>query len=71
MQRSAKTHAAAAGEDRVGLRALVDYVRAAKQALIESGEEDAAHYFEMFEEYLINDYKPSEGLKFKSIQLGL
>lgn len=39
----------------INLRSLTEFVREARQALIEAGEEDSAYYFEMFEEYLTKD----------------
>ncbi len=70
MQRPAKTYSAAIGEERVSLRALIQYLSDARGAL-ENESDDSAHYLDMIITYLRDDYKPSEGLKFKSIHLGL
>jgi hypothetical protein len=46
----------------VNLRSLVDFLRSAQVSLRDNGEDDAAHYFEMFEEYLVKDV--SNGKRF-------
>lgn len=55
----------------VNLRSLIQYVRSAKAALIESDEEEAAHYFEMFEEYLVKDVASGKPFGFTYKTLGL
>lgn len=55
----------------VNLRSLIDYVRSAKAALNEASEEDAAHYFEMFEEYLVKDVANGKPFGFTYKTLGL
>jgi hypothetical protein len=39
----------------VNLRSLTQFVREAKVALEQSGEEEAAHFFETFQEFLEHD----------------
>lgn len=55
----------------VNLRSVVDYARAASAALREAGEDDAAHYFEMFEDYLIKDVSNGKPFGFTYKTLGL
>lgn len=55
----------------VNLRSLIEYVRSAKTALQQSDEEDAAHYFEMFEEYLVKDVANGKPFGFTYKTLGL
>ena len=55
----------------VNLRSLTHYVRDAKAALIQAGEDDAAHYFEMFEEYLVKDVANGKPFGFTYKSLGL
>lgn len=72
-QRPGKTHLAALGDGQnVTLRSLIDYVKNARVALDETDHEDAAYYFEMFEDFLrtevANGTKP---LSFTYKSLGL
>ena len=55
----------------VNLRSLVEYVRQARVALIQAGEEDAAHYFDMFECYLVEDVANGKPFGFTYKTLGL
>lgn len=55
----------------VNLRSVTNYVREAKVALTQAGEEDAAHYFEMFEEYLVKDVANGKPFGFTYKSLGL
>ena len=55
----------------VNLRSLVDYTKAATQALEEAGEEEAAHFFGMFYEYLIKDVANGKPFGFTYKSLGL
>lgn len=55
----------------VNLRSLINYVRDAKTALKQSNEEEAAHYFEMFEEYLVQDVSNGKPFGFTYKSLGL
>lgn len=55
----------------VNLRSLVDYTKAAVEALNEAGEEEAAHFFDMFYEYLIKDVANGKPFGFTYKSLGL
>ncbi|CAB4143675.1 hypothetical protein UFOVP447_206 [uncultured Caudovirales phage] len=55
----------------VNLRTVTNFVREAKVALIQAGEEEAAHYFEMFEEYLVQDVASGKPFGFTYKALGL
>lgn len=55
----------------VNLRTVVDYSKQAAEALRQSGEDDAAHYFEMFYEYLIQDVANGKPFGFTYKSLGL
>jgi hypothetical protein len=55
----------------VNLRSVTNYVREAKVALIQNGDEEAAHYFEMFEEYLVKDVANGKPFGFTYKSLGL
>jgi hypothetical protein len=55
----------------VNLRSLTEYVRQARAALILAKEEDAAHYFEMFETYLVEDVAKGKPFGFTYKTLGL
>lgn len=55
----------------VNLRSLTDYVRQARTALIQEGEQEAAHYFEMFQEYLEKDVANGKPFGFTYKTLGL
>lgn len=72
-QRAGKTHGAAATDNRqsVDLMSLIKFVSTASVALAESGEEDAAHYFGMFEEYLREDVANGKPFGFTYKALGL
>jgi hypothetical protein len=50
---------------------VVDYTKQAAEALRQSGEDDAAHYFEMFYEYLIQDVANGKPFGFTYKTLGL
>jgi hypothetical protein len=70
-QRPAKTHAAGLRDgDTISIGSLVKFCREAKNELEKAGEEDSALRFEIFEEWLRNDYKGGP-LKFTSKALGL
>lgn len=71
-QRKGKTHSAALGDgSKIDFRQLVNYVRNARAALEKEGLEDAAFRFEMFEEFLRNDYGSGQPLEFKTRHLGM
>lgn len=55
----------------VNLRSVTEFVRLAKQALEQEGEEEAAHYFEMFETYLVEDVARGKPFGFTYKTLGL
>jgi len=55
----------------VNLRSVTNFVRDAKVALIQSGEHEAAHFFEMFEEYLVKDVSNGKPFGFTYKTLGL
>jgi hypothetical protein len=55
----------------VNLRSVVDYAKQAATALQEAGEDDAAHYFDMFYEYLIQDVANGKPFRFSTKSLGL
>lgn len=55
----------------VNLRSLTEFVRQARVALIQEGEQDAAHYFEMFQEYLEKDVANGKPFGFTYKTLGL
>lgn len=55
----------------VNLRSLTEFVRQARVALIQEGEQDAAHYFEMFQEYLEKDVANGKPFGFTYKSLGL
>jgi hypothetical protein len=55
----------------VNLRSLTNFVRDAKVALVQNGDEEAAHYFEMFEEYLVRDVANGKPFGFTYKALGL
>lgn len=55
----------------VNLRSVTEFVRLAKQALEEEGEREAAHYFEMFETYLVEDVARGKPFGFTYKTLGL
>ena len=55
----------------VNLRSLTNFVREARAALILEGEEEAAHYFEMFQTYLEEDVAKGKPFGFTYKTLGL
>lgn len=55
----------------VNLRSLIEFVRNARVALLEENEDDAAHYFEMFETYLVEDVANGKPFGFTYKTLGL
>lgn len=55
----------------VNLRSVTNFVREAKVALAQAGEEEAAHYFEMFEEFLVKDVANGKPFGFTYKSLGL
>ena len=55
----------------VNLRSVVEFARSAAEALRDSEEEDAAHYFEMLETFLIEDVSKGRPFKFSYKVLGL
>lgn len=61
-QRAAKTHRAALGEDgRISMFEVIDFFEAAKNTLEQSGETDAAFYFEQVYDHL--KANPQKGFK--------
>lgn len=70
-QRPGKTHQAALRDgDRIALRDLVDFLKEAQQDLVTEGDADAALRFELFEDYLRNQFTGGK-LKYKPAILGL
>lgn len=55
----------------VNLRTVADFALNAREALIEAGEDEAAHYFDMFHEYLIRDVSNGKPFGFTYKALGL
>lgn len=55
----------------VNLRTVAEYTKQAAAALQLAGEEDAAHYFEMFHEYLVQDVANGKPFGFTYKSLGL
>ena len=55
----------------VNLRSLIQYVRQAREALVVENEEEAAHYFEMFQTYLEEDVAKGKPFGFTYKSLGL
>lgn len=55
----------------VNLRTVADYTKQAAVALHQAGEDNAAHYFEMFHEYLIQDVSNGKPFGFTYKSLGL
>lgn len=56
--------------DAVNFRSLIEFVKNAQRDLKEAGDNDAALRFEIFHEYLLNDFKGGY-LKYTSKALGL
>ncbi len=72
MQRPAKTHAATLNDDgNIRLSSLIAFIRKAQAELEEMGEEDSAIRFEIFADWLTDDYKPGTPFKFDFKALGL
>ena len=70
-QRPGKTHAAALRDgDRIALRDLVDFLKEAQNDLVTEGDDDAAIRFDLFEEYLRNQFTGGK-LKYKPGIIGL
>ena len=55
----------------VNLRTVANFAKEAAVALEQAGEADAAHYFEMFHEYLIQDVANGKPFGFTYKSLGL
>jgi len=55
----------------VNLRTVTKYAKEAMIALEQSGETEAAHYFEMFYEYLVRDVSNGKPFGFTYKTLGL
>jgi hypothetical protein len=55
----------------VNLRTLIAYVKQATVALEQSGQEDAAHYFDCFHDYLTKDVTNGKPFGFTYKSLGL
>ena len=72
-QRPGKMHSAALGDSQnVPLRSLIEYARNARVALAETDHDDASYYFEMFEDFLINEVaNGSKPMSFTYKSLGL
>lgn len=69
-QRPGKTHKAAlSSDDKISYRDLVDFVKKARNDLEKAGEEDTALRFEIFEDWLLNDFRGQ--LKYQSKMIGL
>ena len=69
-QRKGKMHKAALGDsEKVNYRDLVEFVSKAKSDLESVGESDAALRFEIFEDWLRNDFKGR--LKYEAKIIGL
>lgn len=56
--------------ENISYRSLLKYLREAQAALTQSGEEDAAHYFEMLTT-TIEEWRPGKEFVFKTRDLGL
>jgi hypothetical protein len=55
----------------VNLRSLTTFVRQAHDALVQEGEEEGAHFFELFKEYLEKDVANGKPFVFQNKMLGL
>jgi predicted MarR family transcription regulator len=55
----------------VNLRTVTKYAKEATTALEQAGETEAAHYFEMFYEYLLRDVANGKPFGFTYKSLGL
>ncbi len=70
-QRAGKTHAAGAYDlENVSLGSLIKFVRAAKEDLLDAGDQDAAIRFEILEDWLRDDFKGGP-LKYTQKSIGL
>jgi hypothetical protein len=56
--------------DAVNFRSLVEFVKKAHQDLVIAGDHDAALRFEIFHQYLVNDFRGG-WLTYRSRALGL
>jgi hypothetical protein len=71
-QRAGKTHMATLNDGHnISLRSLIEYVRNAKIALEDDAKDDAAYYFEMFEDFLKTDVANGKPLSFTYKSLGM
>jgi hypothetical protein len=71
MQRPGKTHAAGAYDaENVSLGSLIKFVRAAKEDLLDAGDQDSAVRFEILEDWLREDFKGGP-LKYTQKAIGL
>ena len=55
----------------VNLRTVTNYAKEATTALEQAGDTEAAHYFEMFHEYLVRDVANGKPFGFTYKTLGL
>jgi hypothetical protein len=70
-QRKGKTHSAALNDgDKIRLGDLIKFCEAARDDLQKMGEEDSALRFEIFEEWLRNDFRGGK-LSYSSKMIGL
>ena len=71
MQRPGKTHAAGAYDaENVSLGSLIKFVRAAKEDLLDAGDQDSAVRFEILDDWLRDDFKGGP-LKYTQKAIGL
>ena len=71
MQLPGKTHAAGAYDaENVSLGSLIKFVRAAKEDLLDAGDQDSAVRFEILEDWLREDFKGGP-LKYTQKAIGL
>ena len=71
MQRPGKTYAAGAYDaENVSLGSLIKFVRAAKEDLLDAGDQDSAVRFEILEDWLREDFKGGP-LKYTQKAIGL
>jgi hypothetical protein len=66
-------HDLSVSEDTTGInyRSLNAFLLHAREALLESGEEEAAHYFEMFQDFLQKDVVNGAPFVFTYRSLGM
>jgi hypothetical protein len=70
-QRKGKMHAAALNDTvRVDLKDLLNVLKTAQTELYGAGEEEAAIRFEIFRDYLVNDYRGGK-LAYSTRMVGL